>query len=81
MACQCHSEYVAITAQLARIANAMEASNAAAPDLILTNALVQAIVTDSEVFSGVQGCSNTMKMPVGTAVKELVDRLKAGYNA
>ena len=81
MSCQCAAEYAAITAQLARIANAMEASNAAAEGLIVTNAMLQAVVTDEGAFNDIQGCAKATKMPVGTAIKELVDRLIAGYNA
>jgi len=81
MACQCASEYAAITAQLARIADALELSNANAEDLILTNAMLQAVVTDEGAFDDVQGYAKTAKMPVGTAVRELVDRLKAGYTS
>ena len=79
MACQCEESYSLITAQLARIANALELSNANAEDLILTNAMLQAVVTDEGAFNDAQGYAKTAKMPVGSAIKELVDRLKAGY--
>ena len=81
MACQCASEYAAITEQLVRIADALEASNAAAPDLFLSSALLQAIITDEHAFADVQGYATSAKMHPGTALKELVDTLKVGYNA
>ena len=81
MACQCHSEYAAITAQLARIADALEASNAAAPELMLTGALVQAAVTDERIFSDIQGYATTAKLSPGEVLRDLVERLKAGYTS
>ena len=81
MACQCEESYNLITEQLGRIADALEASNAAAFDLMLTKALVESVVTDVNSFKDLQGYCNTKKMPAGTALKELVERLKAGYNA
>ena len=79
--CKCHNEYEAITLQLVRIADALEASNAAAPELYLTNALGQAAVSDERIFSDLQGYAVTTKHNPGTVLRELVAKLKAGYLA